>query len=169
VSLRTRKDSVRPRLQSGAGVRPLNFTVRRLSMRTVMRLLAILVTAVATYYFVFWFGGVALFSTRLSQEIVFAASIIGGLAAATVSAWYVWTRTQLPQTRFATSVLLGALLTGSVAFSAGFFGPIVLTPHWNQGPMLGLFITGPLGVVLGSVGGAIYWLICRRGSSQADQ
>jgi len=28
----------------------------------------------------------------------------------------------------------------------------------NQGPLLGIFITGPLGVVAGAVGGAAWWL-----------
>ncbi|HSJ08109.1 MAG TPA: hypothetical protein VK936_15495 [Longimicrobiales bacterium] len=38
---------------------------------------------------------------------------------------------------------------GFLAFSAGFFGPIILAPGANQGPLLGIFITGPLGIVAG--------------------
>jgi hypothetical protein len=46
-------------------------------------------------------------------------------------------------------VALSVLLMGSVGFMAGFIGPIILTPSANQGPLLGIFFTGPLGVVLG--------------------
>jgi hypothetical protein len=63
------------------------------------------------------------------------------------------------------AVTLGALITGAIAFAAGFFGPILLTPGANQGPLLGIFITGPLGLLLGAVGGAIYWTVRKdRGS-----
>ena len=49
------------------------------------------------------------------------------------------------------------MVTGGIGFSAGFFGPMILTPGANQGPLLGIFITGPLGFLLGAAGGAIYW------------
>lgn len=38
---------------------------------------------------------------------------------------------------------------GSISFAAGFFGPMVLAPGANQGPLLGIFITGPLGALAG--------------------
>jgi hypothetical protein len=47
-----------------------------------------------------------------------------------------------------------ALLLGGIGFAAGFFGPIVFAPGANQGPLLGIFITGPAGFVLGLVYGA---------------
>jgi hypothetical protein len=42
------------------------------------------------------------------------------------------------------------LLFGAVGFLAGFLGPIVLNPEANQGPLLGIFITGPLGLLFGA-------------------
>jgi hypothetical protein len=33
---------------------------------------------------------------------------------------------------------------------------MIFTPGANQGPLLGLFITGPLGFVAGAVGGALF-------------
>ena len=50
---------------------------------------------------------------------------------------------------------LGAVILGGVGFSIGFFGPMIFTPEANQGPMLGIFITGPIGAVLGAIAGAI--------------
>ncbi len=38
---------------------------------------------------------------------------------------------------------------------AGFFGPILLNPDANQGPLLGLFITGPGGAIGGLILGAL--------------
>jgi hypothetical protein len=43
---------------------------------------------------------------------------------------------------------------GSLGFVAGFFGPIVFAPAANQGPLLGIFVTGPWSAVLSSVLGA---------------
>ena len=43
----------------------------------------------------------------------------------------------------------------AVGFAAGFFGPILLNPDANQGPMLGIFITGPGGAFAGFILGAL--------------
>jgi hypothetical protein len=44
-----------------------------------------------------------------------------------------------------------AFALGAVSFLAGFAGPILLSPDSPQGPLLGIFITGPLGFVVGAV------------------
>jgi hypothetical protein len=46
-----------------------------------------------------------------------------------------------------------ACAVGAVAFLAGFAGPILLWPDNPQGPLLGLFLTGPLGFVVGTLVG----------------
>lgn len=61
-------------------------------------------------------------------------------------------------------ILTWTLVTGAVCFALGFFGPIILAPDANQGPLLGIFITGPLGLVLGLTIGIIREM---RGSSQS--
>jgi hypothetical protein len=45
---------------------------------------------------------------------------------------------------------------GGTGFAAGFFGPIALNPEANQGPLVGILITGPLGALAGLVLGAIF-------------
>lgn len=45
-------------------------------------------------------------------------------------------------------------MLGGAGFAAGFLGPIALNPEANQGPLLGIFITGPLGALLGAALGA---------------
>lgn len=59
------------------------------------------------------------------------------------------------------TILLTAVILGAIGFVAGFFGPILLQPEANQGPLLGIFITGPLGFVLGL--GLGIWRVARRG------
>jgi hypothetical protein len=46
-------------------------------------------------------------------------------------------------------ILKPAVILGAIAFAVGFFGPLVWAPDANQGPLLGIFITGPLGFVFG--------------------
>jgi preprotein translocase subunit Sss1 len=84
------------------------------------------------------------------------------LLAAYWAARLVWRRptSQSYSAGMARSIALGALLIGGVGFFAGFFGPLIFTPGANQGPLLGIFITGPLGLILGAIGGAVrfHWL-----------
>jgi hypothetical protein len=54
------------------------------------------------------------------------------------------------------SALLGGVILGAIGLAGGFFGPLLLTPQANQGPLLGLFITGPLGFVIGFFLGGFY-------------
>jgi hypothetical protein len=48
-----------------------------------------------------------------------------------------------------------ALVMGAIGFAAGFFGPMLLKPEANQGPLLGIFITGPAGFALGLLYGVV--------------
>ena len=57
--------------------------------------------------------------------------------------------------RIARGAAWGALVVGGVGFVCGFFGPIALSPDANQGPLLGIFITGPGGALLGALLGAV--------------
>lgn len=49
------------------------------------------------------------------------------------------------------SVFLWVLIVGGIGFAAGFFGPIAFNPEANQGPLVGIFISGPGGTLLGLV------------------
>lgn len=59
-------------------------------------------------------------------------------------------------TRIIASAFRGALIVGGIGFCAGFFGPMVFAPDANQGPLLGIFITGPLGALVGAIGGLVH-------------
>ena len=47
------------------------------------------------------------------------------------------------------SILRWGALLGGIGFLIGFVGPVIFFPEANQGPLLGIFITGPGGFVLG--------------------
>lgn len=79
------------------------------------------------------------------------------LLAALGAGLLVWRHTGALSPGLASSVVTGAVVLGGIGFALGFFGPMLLAPRANQGPMLGIFITGPLGFLLGGVGGGIRW------------
>lgn len=54
---------------------------------------------------------------------------------------------------------LMAAVVGAVGFAVGFFGPMIFMPESNQGPLVGIFFTGPLGVVVGAIIGCMIGLV----------
>ena len=50
-----------------------------------------------------------------------------------------------------TRALIYAIVLGTIGFAGGFFGPMILDPTSGNGPMLGIFITGPGGFILGAL------------------
>jgi hypothetical protein len=51
------------------------------------------------------------------------------------------------------------VVVGVISFLAGFVGPLIFYPNSPQGPLLGIFFTGPLGALAGAVAGAIIGLL----------
>ena len=47
------------------------------------------------------------------------------------------------------------IFVGGIAFLGGFVGPMILAPGANQGPLLGIIYTGPLGTIGGFVWGLL--------------
>jgi hypothetical protein len=79
------------------------------------------------------------------------------------AARWVWRQLEdVAQAGLAVSVGIGVVVLGGLGFAAGFFGPMFFAPGANQGPLLGILITGPAGAALGGLAGWLYWLL-RRG------
>jgi hypothetical protein len=49
-----------------------------------------------------------------------------------------------------------ALVLGAVGFAAGFFGPMVLSPESNIGPIIGILFSGPGGALAGAILGVLF-------------
>jgi hypothetical protein len=47
-------------------------------------------------------------------------------------------------------------IVGGVGLALGYVGPLLITPKASLGPLFGIFVTGPLGFVLGALGGAVF-------------
>jgi hypothetical protein len=127
-------------------------------MLTIARFGLSFLVGVAAFYFVFWVP----FSLVGSLPVHGLLATVGSLAAAIWAARYTWRRTDEASDGGVLALTLGgALVVGGVGFVGGFFGPMIFAPDANQGPLLGLFITGPLGFLLGGAGGFVYALVRR--------
>jgi hypothetical protein len=114
------------------------------------------VTAIAAFYVTA--GALSIFM----PDGLLPVSLAAAVAAALWIARKVWRGTSGEHAGLASYAGMGAVVVGAIGFAAGFFGPLILTPEANQGPLLGIFITGPLGMVVGAIGGAVYWRISTR-------
>jgi hypothetical protein len=131
-------------------------------MKPLFRYLTAGVAAVATFYFVFWVSAAVLLTTSPQPWLaIIDAALLGIIAVAIVL------RQFRSATRVDSPVLTAALVTGATGFASGFFGPLIFMDS-NQGPLLGIFVTGPIGVVLGAMGGAAYSAIQRRRTRQSS-
>lgn len=126
-------------------------------MRLFFRVMILFFVVPATYLFIFWvpFSLISFFEQRWIPGIISLLCAVG-------VGRYVWKKSGSMQDGLISSVLLGAVVLGGIGFSIGFFGPIIFAPEAGQGPMLGIFITGPLGFLLGGVGGFLYWIIYKK-------
>jgi hypothetical protein len=95
-------------------------------------------------YLLVWLG-LLLISVNLVQG---AAALLPWLAGG-LAAWWSWNRSARSGRSDGFRLLAGGAVGGAVGFMLGFFGPMVLAPEANPGPLLGLFITAPAGAILG--------------------
>ena len=55
------------------------------------------------------------------------------------------------------------MVFGVLGFAIGFLGPLLITPNANQGPLIGIFYTGPYGALAGGIiGGLVYMRRSRK-------
>ena len=97
-------------------------------------------------------------STILTIVTSYPAWLSGAvsLACAALAAWSAWQLVTGKKTNVIVAVTGGALILGGLFFTVGFLGPMVISKDTNQGPMIGLFIAAPLGVIMGAIGGYVY-------------
>ncbi len=132
-------------------------------MKLAFRIIAVLLVVPAVYFFVYWVP----FSLLPLASMRWVASLVA-LACAAGAGWFTWRKLEdAPQGLF-TSAALGAVVLGAIGFCGGFFGPMIFAPQANQGPLLGIFITGPLGFVIGGVAGFFYGLVKTRRAPATD-
>ncbi|MCI0331120.1 MAG: hypothetical protein L0196_09305 [candidate division Zixibacteria bacterium] len=133
-------------------------------MNLIFRALIFLFIVPAVYFFVYWVP----FSLIQFSPDSWIPSIVSLICALGVGG-YVWKKSGPAAGGLLQYVIFGAFVTGGVGFCAGFFGPLIFTPEANQGPLLGLLITGPLGFLVGGVGGFVYWTVKRKKSGAGQK
>jgi hypothetical protein len=126
-------------------------------MPTFVRAVAAFVVAVSVFFFVFWVPCSVLYVHEVPGLAFIVSAACAFFAARSVSR-----RIGAAPGGLLTAITTGGLVVGSIGFVVGFFGPMIWAPDANQGPLLGLFITGPLGFLAGCAGGAIWWFAKRR-------
>lgn len=93
-------------------------------------------------------------SITTNQPIWLRAAV--ALAGALLVGWSAWKLAGDEKVNVGLAVLSGALMLGGLCFIIGFLGPMVFAKDTSQGPLIGVFIAAPLGVITGAIGGYIY-------------
>ncbi|MBA3755512.1 MAG: multidrug ABC transporter permease [Nitrosomonas sp.] len=75
---------------------------------------------------------------------------------ALLAAWFTWKLVAGEKTNVAVAIISGALILGGLCFTIGFLGPMAFAKDTSQGPLIGIFIAAPLGVIMGAIGGYVY-------------
>jgi hypothetical protein len=96
-----------------------------------------------------------LMAVLLPERLFAWLGFIGPLVAGAVAARHVRRHGLALDGPVGARALRGAALLGSIGFVAGFFGPMLLAPDANQGPLLGLFVLGPGGALAGALLGVM--------------
>lgn len=117
--------------------------------RAVAGLFGALFAAYAIWYIAKLFGGVGISKNWVVLPIpLFALAISALLLLFSTLAGSTDGKRRLK------AALVGGVIVGGAAFLVGFVGEIVFMPDANQGPLIGIVVTGPLGFILGSIAGA---------------
>lgn len=95
-----------------------------------------------------------IFSITTAQPVWLRIAI--GMVSALLVAWSVWKVASGERISVGLAVISGALMFGGLCFIIGFLGPMVFAKDTSQGPLVGLFIAAPLGVITGAIGGYVF-------------
>lgn len=95
---------------------------------------------------------------RFGFDILVLLLLLYATTGAVLCGWFALRGDRPASRRHIGSTMKGGVITGAVGFAAGFMGPLLFAPESNQGPLLGIFLTGPVGFVLGAATG---WVIGR--------
>jgi hypothetical protein len=124
-------------------------------MRVLARAVAAVLIFLAVYPFSYWL----FFAQVLPPGDGDIAAEAGALATGGLAATCGWRAMGRDGRGVVATAFRWALLVGAIGFCGGFFGSMILTPEANQGPLLGIFITGPLGFLAGAIFGAVRALL----------
>ncbi|MBS0484556.1 MAG: multidrug ABC transporter permease [Proteobacteria bacterium] len=118
----------------------------------MIQILKIIVSALMFLTVLFFIKTILTITTAFSAWLGTAFSF----ACAVPAAWFTWQLVSGKKTNTLLAVISGALILGGLFFTLGFLGPMVFAKDTNQGPLIGIFIAAPLGVIAGAIAGYVY-------------
>lgn len=130
-----------------------------------MSVLVKCVIATLVFLAVYLFSSWVVFAQIVTDDMVWLANSASLLSAAAAAFW-VWRMVGDAGRRMLATALYWAVVVGALGFCGGFFGPMIFTPEANQGPLFGIFITGPLGFIVGGMAGLTYALWGRSAAAR---
>ena len=124
-------------------------------MKTPLRIILTFFAVVAGFYLSLYVPSILLPGAHINKLIHISVAL---LIAAGIGV-FLWKKSGSISNSQVKYILLGGIIVGAIGFISGFIVPIILDPSANQGPLLGIFITAPLGFLIGLLGGGFYWRI----------
>ena len=121
-------------------------------MNIVPRAILSTVVFAAAHFFSYWMVFLQIIPDTPSQ-LAWSLSLVTGFLAAALA----WCKLGNRNQGFGAAIACGAVTFGSLGLIAGFFGPVFLAPQFNQGPLVGLSVAGPLGFLAGGAIAAFKW------------
>jgi len=122
----------------------------------MMRRILAAVVAVVLGPLALWMSIHVASSAFNALNVVFGILVSLIATVAILCGWFALSSHRPASRRHIRVTMRGGFIGGGIAFVAGFIGPVIFQPEANQGPLLGIFVTGPLGFVLGAMIGWFY-------------
>lgn len=122
-------------------------------MNIVLRAILSTVVFAAVHFFSYWMVFLQ-FIPEDAPQLAWPMSLVTGCVAAT----FAWCSMDWKEPGLGSAISSGSLIAGSIGLVAGYFGPLFLSPATDQGPLLGLILTGPVGFLAGGAFGGLRWI-----------
>ncbi len=130
------------------------------SNQTMIQILKPIVSLLMFLTVLFFVNTMLIITTSLPVWLSTTFSLI----CAILGAWFTWKLISGGKMNILIAVIGGALILGGLFFTVSFLGPMVIAKDTSQGPMIGVFIAAPLGVILGGIGGYVHATRQREGA-----
>ncbi|MDH7445857.1 hypothetical protein [Aquimarina sp. 2201CG14-23] len=118
-------------------------------LRTCLAIFVFITIYLFTYVVMTYITPETLITLIVSQSISILLAIL--------SMMLVYKKTIHISNDLATHIVVGGFIVGPIVFFLDYFVPVIITPTSHQGPLIGVFIAGPIGFVVGLISGLIYW------------
>lgn len=124
-----------------------------------IRSFLVIIVAPAVYIATYWICSLLFYAYGIAW-VPHTIALLFALEAA----WVTWTRTRPLDSAVGRSryIALGALLLGGAGIALGFYIPVINTPGWLRGTIIGVLVSAPSGLLLGAIGGYLWWKLKTR-------